>query len=606
MAQLMLLGALEWALIGLGISYALATILGLLPKPRPQSKLPIFIVLALVLVYAAVLSALSILRHHALGTSFYDLGLLDAALRNTARGLFLQSGPFPGDSFLSAHFSPLITMLAPFYWLWEGPETVLVTQSVALAMGGWLVYVIGRRILGNNWLALGLAASFLLHRATQGVNLFDAHEVMLAPILLLGLFYLGKWGKSWQWALWLVATLLLREDMGLYVALMGWIMFWGNKGKRTGLWILLIGLGHFLLFRLWLYDVLIPGHMHWEAIRYSELGRNVGQFSANILADPAIVLQALLAPAAIFMMMQMLTPVAFLPFATPIRSLALILPFFMLSAADFSPLDVFGLHYPAFVLPLIYVLAILGLEKVRAWFWSFVPNPKRKGLMLTLFIKPAFYLAVVAPIILALTMQIAWAPRHQEDRFDARVYQRDRLGIELDQIKHELPSHAIVAASPRIAMQLPPQLLPTVFPPTQAVDYAIWAVCDGLTDPALVELLKDNHWQLWDSTSGFLLFKYSGSSLGEGITLGWDRMEDVDFNPRFPTRQPDASALDGWALYADGRDYRREVQHYRTRVLASPRDIPFHLAAALRHSRHKGGRIGGIPHQHRRIAPHPQ
>jgi len=558
MAHLMLFNALEWVIAGFVLSYVLAILFGFLPKPDPKSKLPTVIVIMLGIIYASAFSVLSILRHHALGTSFYDLGLLDAALRNTAHGAFFQSGPFPTDSFFTAHFSPLIAVLAPFYWLWEGPATILIIQSIALALGGWLVYVIASRFLENRWLAMGLALSFLLHRATQGVTLFDAHEIMLAPLLLLGLFYLGRWGKPWQWLMWLILTLLLREDMGLYAALLGWIMFWGSQERRAGIWIFIIGLGHFLLFRLWLYDVLVPGHMHWEAIRYSELGRNVGQFSVNILADPSIVLQALLAPAALFMMAQMLAPVAFLPFATPLRSLALLLPFFMLTAADFSALDVFGLHYPAFILPLIYILAILGLEKVRRWFWGFNSKPDRKRWIKALFIKPAPYLALVAPIVLSLAMQMAWAPRYQEDRFDARNYQRDRLATELDEIKQKLPSHAIVAASPRIAMQLPPRLLATVFPPTQAVDYVIWAVCDGLNDPALTARLKDRHWQLWDTTTGFLLFKYNQGTSGEVITLGWDRMEDVNFNPRFPTRQPDALALDGWALYANGKDYRRE------------------------------------------------
>ncbi|WP_433349501.1 DUF2079 domain-containing protein [Microtetraspora malaysiensis] len=87
---------------------------------------------------AAVLySAAGLIRLHAfrLGTS--DLVIFDQAVRSysrfglpvsIAKGVHNDFGP--DFSVLGDHWSPILASLAPFYWLHDGPEILLVLQGV--------------------------------------------------------------------------------------------------------------------------------------------------------------------------------------------------------------------------------------------------------------------------------------------------------------------------------------------------------------------------------------------------------------------------------------------------------------------------------------------
>jgi uncharacterized membrane protein len=68
--------------------------------------------------FATLFGTMAILRHNAFHSSGYDLGIFDQVIWNSAHGrLFENSIMADSPSFLGHHFSPLLLVLVPLYWV---------------------------------------------------------------------------------------------------------------------------------------------------------------------------------------------------------------------------------------------------------------------------------------------------------------------------------------------------------------------------------------------------------------------------------------------------------------------------------------------------------
>src|SRR2546430_15439939 len=106
------------------------------------------IVAALALTYFLLYSVLSVLRHLTYHSFGFDLGLFDQVFWNTTQGRLFESTmsqalPIP-HSLLGDHFSPVFLLVMPFYFAFPHPETLLVIQTLALALRAWPVYLLAK------------------------------------------------------------------------------------------------------------------------------------------------------------------------------------------------------------------------------------------------------------------------------------------------------------------------------------------------------------------------------------------------------------------------------------------------------------------------------
>ena len=89
-------------------------------------------------------------------TSSYDLVIFDQAVRSYAHFLpgisiikGLHNGFGPHFSVLGDHWSPILAALAPLYWIYNGPQTLLVAQAVLFALAIPPLWVFTRRAFGG-------------------------------------------------------------------------------------------------------------------------------------------------------------------------------------------------------------------------------------------------------------------------------------------------------------------------------------------------------------------------------------------------------------------------------------------------------------------------
>src|SRR3989475_8790768 len=181
-------------------------------------------VLAGITVYAGGLSYLSVFRHQALLTGIYDLGYY-AQLTWELSKLQIPRSSVWYDSVWGNHATFILAVVAPFLWLLPNPATLLVIQSLVLALGAVPAYCLGRRVWDHPVAGAVSAGAYLLYPPLQFANLFDFHADTFATPILLAAFasiFAGRTGWALAWA---GLLMLVKEDMalvaltfGLYVA----------------------------------------------------------------------------------------------------------------------------------------------------------------------------------------------------------------------------------------------------------------------------------------------------------------------------------------------------------------------------------------------------
>jgi uncharacterized membrane protein len=327
------------------------------------------VLLAMTLGYSLYMSVLTVARHNSFRTHAFDLGIqVQAMYTVVTRGYPLVTlyGSEPvnrlGDHFGLSHY-----LIAPVYAAFSGATTLLILQSVALGLGAIPVYLLAKDKIRNTGFALALAAAYLLYPALHAVNTFDFHELALVtPLLLFSLYFLEK-GRRGLFLIFLVLATLTREEVALSSAAIGLYILLVKRERRLGGLVLAGSLAYFILVNQVIMPALGGG---------PDLGRFAGIAVADRTGFQAILLGLLTNPIYAFtqiflngqkmlFMVQLLLPVLFLPLlAGPAWVMAL--PAFAVALLASVPSQYsLDYHYPAIMVPFVFVLAVFGLQRLN-------------------------------------------------------------------------------------------------------------------------------------------------------------------------------------------------------------------------------------------------
>src|SRR5262245_41393785 len=103
--------------------------------------------IALAAAFVAAYSLYGLFRHWHFGSSAYDLGIFDQAIWHLSRFEAPSSTVRGFSNLLGDHFSPILVVLAPLYWIAPAPEALIVAQAVLLAASIVPVWIFVRRRL---------------------------------------------------------------------------------------------------------------------------------------------------------------------------------------------------------------------------------------------------------------------------------------------------------------------------------------------------------------------------------------------------------------------------------------------------------------------------
>jgi len=324
----------------------------------------------------------------------YDLGIFDQVLRHYAH-FDAPLVPLKGTGFnvLGDHFHPIIVTLVPFYWIFDSVNVLIVAQAVLTAATVPVVYRFARRRTDGEWLALLFAFTFAFGWGVQTMIDYDFHEIAFAtPLLALAIDALDRKADR-QLVLWCALLVLVREDMGILVALLAVLLFARRQGSN-GAGIRMIWRLPALLFALGVVayvfatKVVIPhfspaGYAY--AGQFGELGSSIGDALKNAVIKPWHAVDVFFTPGTKSKTLLLL----FAPFALlPLRSRYcwLVLP--LLAERMFNERDnlwktVF--HYNALPWLILTLAAVDGAYRLglfRPDPWLRIPQRAMAGVML--------------------------------------------------------------------------------------------------------------------------------------------------------------------------------------------------------------------------------
>ncbi len=341
-----------------------------LRKIRPNLwkliRKPTFQAVTLVTVYVAVVLFVSIhLLHDSYRATALDLGLFAQSLKYTLQGnpLYHTIG---GLSHLAYHFSPILFLLVPIYWIAPYPETLLVVQGAALGLSGYLVYILARHYKLSHRTSLFVEGLFFINPLVWGVALFDFHPVALAiPTLLI--MFIGLIQKRWVlFTIGLILSLMTKEDVVIALGVFGLVMFIAHYLKNRKVddvsvrifYSALITYGIAILVSLAASEGDFPRMLTYATVRYEYLGQPVGQAILGAI-------QTFFSPESLFLVIAYLVPLGLLPLFS-LRWAAPGLFILAINLLSTTPAQHYWLRQSATAaIPFLFIAMIITLTQIK-------------------------------------------------------------------------------------------------------------------------------------------------------------------------------------------------------------------------------------------------
>ena len=336
---------------------------------------------ALTALVAAAYSGFALVRYNTFQTSSYDLVIFDQAVRSYAHfmpGISIIKGVHngfgPHFSVLGDHFSPIIAVLAPLYWIYDSPQTLLVAQAVLFALATPSLWVFTRRAFGGGQKATVaaylVAAAYALSWPIASALAFDFHEVAFVPVLTAVALERLQAGRLRSALIALAALLLVKEDMGLFVAGIGLYLAVSRPvvGRQRLVAAALI-VGGLLAAFVAIY-VLIPAFggrsgYYWA---YTDLGPNLTQAAGHLVTHPLSSLRLLVTPRVkLETMLWLVGAFCFLPLLSPISLAVVPLLIERMLGNVFPAWWVTSLQYNAYLVVILLCAAVDGGARLDRW-----------------------------------------------------------------------------------------------------------------------------------------------------------------------------------------------------------------------------------------------
>ena len=297
-------------------------------------------------------------------TAGYDLGIFDQAVRHYA-SFQAPWTPLKGDRYdlLGDHFHPILALLAPLYWVWDDPRTLLVVQGCLVASSIPVIHRIADRHLSTRvawWVTVGYAIGWPIQRMID----FDVHEIAFAvPLLALALDGLDRRDDRLL-MLGALPLLLVREDLGMVLLVLGVLRAFRRPRRWVGAILAGAGVLGFWLATSVILPALAPNGQfaYWS---YDALGPDAPSAVLFILRHPLRVLEIFVVPGAkARTLAYLLVPLLLLPLGSPyaLMSLPLLAQRFLSSRTHLWTTEY---HYSAPIWVILVVAAIDTVARVQ-------------------------------------------------------------------------------------------------------------------------------------------------------------------------------------------------------------------------------------------------
>lgn len=334
----------------------------LLPPPR------IFFFVLVVLAsagYAAYVAHFTIMHHHRLGTTAFDLGIYDNLMYQALHGRPFVSpvlfGP-AGGNYIAGHAEFAMLLFVPFYAIRPGPETMLIIQAVVLGFAAVPLYLFAATRLPRPTAAL-VALAYLLFAPLHGPNFYDFHWIPLAIFFHFWLYYAIAQRKTWLIVAMILVLFAIREDVAVGLAMLGLFLLFTGLRPRLGMILAVASVAWFVIVRF----IIMPlaGGWYFQNLYAGLFADGNSSFVSvvkTIITNPVFTFGTLGSEAKLTYVGHMFVPLAMLPWRR-----ALLLPlaaagiFFTILTTGYSPTIQISFQYTTHWIPYLFLGTVLAL-----------------------------------------------------------------------------------------------------------------------------------------------------------------------------------------------------------------------------------------------------
>lgn len=313
--------------------------------------------------YSSFLSFITINRFNNFRAEACDMALFDQLVWNTAYGK-IGWITFLNKCYFAEHFSPILILISPLYWIFDDPRLLLVLQSFCLGFSALPLYLIGLEKFNDKKIALIFSISYLITPKLWQANFFDFHQEAFLPLFLFATFYnlIKKNYKSFL--LFLFLSFLVREDVAIYSATLSLYAIFVKRFRLLGAVIFIFS----IFWGIIVIKFVIPSFSNEAygifSTRYTYLGNNFLDIIKTILFNPIVLLKHLYQEKIITTISILFQQVLFLPFLSTTTFLLVIPSIFINIASDYVHQYVLSAAYVLPVLPFLFISSIYGYHNL--------------------------------------------------------------------------------------------------------------------------------------------------------------------------------------------------------------------------------------------------
>ena len=475
--------------------------------------LPFTIVIVGWLGYTIYFSIITIQQHFRLQTMGWDLGIENNLVWNAAhfnRPLFKTSViGGPDSTHIGLHETYISYLMGIFYRLAPRPETLLVFQAALIGGAAIPLYGFARRHLGA-WTACLLSILLLLYAPLHGSNLYDFHYLPFAPFYLWWCLWALEGRRNVMSVIAVTLTLANREDMSALLIVLGLYLVLTGERPRAGLIVSAVGAVYFVVVKLILMPHFLNGYPAYLNQYEGLLPQGESSFGAvlkTVIGNPAFTVTNMIEHDKVLYLLEIMTPLVFLPWRRPVGLLCSIPGFiFTMLATRYPPLIQISFQYTAYWTTFLFMAIVANL----AWF----RRRETIGVAAASVSRRAWLVALTAGVLItSYQFGIVFQRNTASGGFSlfrTGITQADRTRhADLYSLIAKIPQEASVAASEGLVAQISSRKNAySLRIGTNDADYILVRMPAGGEDRThLLDGLRTRHYGVLGQKGEFVLFK---------------------------------------------------------------------------------------------------
>ena len=182
-------------------------------------KIAFAVVAAAFAVISVWMSINTINRYRGFSASNFDFGIFAQLFENMAKHgstvISVERNEMMSHFF--NHFSPIYYVLLPIYMLFRRPEALLGIQAVFITASAFPLFLIGKKMGLKPLTVMFLGLIAIVAPAFVSPMFYDFHENKFLPFFMLWFIYFFMDGKYKVSYVFMLLTLMIKEDAAIYV-----------------------------------------------------------------------------------------------------------------------------------------------------------------------------------------------------------------------------------------------------------------------------------------------------------------------------------------------------------------------------------------------------